>query len=71
MLRLQTLERPISILQARHNSSEAKKKYSQEENGLHSCLYIVKGDDVMLTSNYGPLLVFTTALEGKLLILST
>ena len=35
MLRLQTLEIPIAKLQARHNFSEAKKKYSQEENGLH------------------------------------
>ena len=51
MLRLQTLEIPIARLQARYNCSEAKKKDPQEANGLHSCLYLVKGADVMLTSN--------------------
>ena len=35
---LQTLEIPIAKLQARHNCSEAKKKYPQEANVLHSCL---------------------------------
>ena len=34
MSRLQTLEIPISRLQAFHNFSEVKKKYPQEENGL-------------------------------------
>ena len=51
MSRLQTLEIPISKLQARHNCPEANKKYSQESNGLHSCLYLAKEADVMLTSN--------------------
>ena len=51
MSRLQTLEIPIAKLQARHNCSEAKKKYSQEANVLHSCLYLSKEADVMLTSN--------------------
>ena len=45
------METPIAKLQARHNCSEAKKKYSQEENGLRTCLYLEKGADVMLTSN--------------------
>ena len=49
MSRLQTLEIPIAILQARHNCSEAKKKYSREANCLHSCLYLAKGSYVMLT----------------------
>ena len=51
MSRLQTLEILIAKLQARHNYSEAKKKYSREENGLHSCLYLANGSDVILTSN--------------------
>ena len=48
---MQTLEIPIAKLQACHNCSEAKKKYSQEANGLHCCLYLAKGADVTLTSN--------------------
>ena len=51
MSRLQTLESPFAKLHSRHKYSEAKKKYSQEANGLHSCLYLAKGDDVRLTSN--------------------
>ena len=49
MSRLKTLEIPIARLQACHNCSEAKKKDSQEENGLHFCLYLAKGSYVMLT----------------------
>ena len=51
MSMLQTLEIPIVKLQERHNCSEVKEKYPQEANGLHSCLYLPKGADVMLTSN--------------------
>ena len=45
------MEIPIAKLQARHNCSEAKRKYSQEANDLHSCLYLARGADLMLTSN--------------------
>ena len=51
MSKLTTLEIPIAKLQARHNCLEAKKKYSQEANSLHSGLYLAKGADVMLTYN--------------------
>ena len=44
------MEIPITKFQARHNCSEAEKS-SQEANGLHSCLYLTNGADVMLTSN--------------------
>ena len=51
MSRLQTLETPITKLQACHKCPEAKKKYSQEANGLHYCLYLANRTDLMLTSN--------------------
>ena len=38
MPRFETLEIPISRLQARHNCLEAKKKDYQQANGLHSYL---------------------------------
>ena len=51
MSRLHTLKTPIAKSQARHNCLEAKKKDPQEANGLHSCLHLAKGADVLLTSN--------------------
>ena len=47
MSRLQILEIQIAILQTRHNCLEAKKKDPKEANGLHYCLYLEKGADVM------------------------
>ena len=67
MSRLQTLESPGAKLQARHNCLEAKKKYSQEVNGLHSCLYLAKGADVLLTSNLWTPVGFHNGDRGKVL----
>ena len=65
MSRLQTLEIPITKLQARHNYSEAKKNYSQEANLLHSCSYLAKGADVILTSNLWTPVGFHNGARGK------
>ena len=65
--RLQILESPIAKLQARHNCSEAKKKYSQEANGLHSCLYLANGAGVMLTSNLWTPVGLHNDARGKLI----
>ena len=67
MLRLQTLEIPISRLQAHHNCSEAKKKDSQEANGLHSYLYLAKVADVMLTSHLRTPVGLQSGARGKVL----
>ena len=68
MSRLQSLEISIAKLKSRHNFSEAKKKHPQEANGSHSCLYLAKGADIMLTSNLWDHAVLHNGARGTFLI---
>ena len=61
------METPIAKLQARHNCLEAKKNDYQEPNDLHSCLYLTKGDDVMLISNLWTPVGFHNGARGKVI----
>ena len=67
MLRLQILEIQIAILQTRHNCLEAKKKDPKEANGLHYCLYLENGADVMLTSNLWTHVSLHNGARGKVI----
>ena len=67
MLRLQTFEIPIAKLQTHHNCSEANTKDFQEANGLHSCLYLAKGDAVILTSNIWNTVGLHNGARGKVI----
>ena len=71
MSRIQTLKITIAKLQACHKCPEAKKKYSQEANGLHYCLYLENGTYVMLTYNLWNLVGLYNGTRGKVLDFST
>ena len=51
MEKLRSLRKPIARLNAEHNYAEARRKDSQEANGLHATLFLCEDADVMLTSN--------------------
>jgi hypothetical protein len=51
--RLKELDTPITLIQAKHSRSEAKRMSSDSFRGLQTCLYLAVGAKVYLTSNIG------------------